>query len=61
MPIGRVSGADLRYVVIDEMHTYRGVFGSHVANVIRRMKRVAQFLWIITSIHLYYSHYWQPN
>jgi DEAD/DEAH box helicase domain-containing protein len=34
---------NLRFVVIDEMHTYRGVFGSHVANVIRRLKRVANF------------------
>lgn len=34
---------NLRYVVIDEMHTYRGVFGAHVANVIRRLKRVAKF------------------
>jgi DEAD/DEAH box helicase domain-containing protein len=35
--------ANLRFVVIDETHTYRGVFGSHVANVIRRLKRVAAF------------------
>jgi DEAD/DEAH box helicase domain-containing protein len=34
---------NLRFVVIDEMHTYRGVFGSHVANVLRRLKRVANF------------------
>ena len=34
---------DLKYIVIDETHTYRGVFGSHVANVIRRLKRVAKF------------------
>jgi len=32
--------ADLRYVVVDEMHTYRGVFGSHVANVLRRLRRI---------------------
>ncbi len=34
---------NLKFVVIDEMHTYRGVFGSHVANVVRRLKRVAAF------------------
>jgi DEAD/DEAH box helicase domain-containing protein len=34
---------NLKFVVIDEMHTYRGVFGSHVANVIRRLKRIAKF------------------
>lgn len=33
----------LKFVVIDEMHAYRGVFGSHVANVMRRLKRVASF------------------
>ena len=33
----------LRYVVIDEVHSYRGVFGSHVANVIRRLKRICAF------------------
>ncbi len=30
----------LRYIVIDEAHTYRGVFGSHVANVLRRLARI---------------------
>jgi DEAD/DEAH box helicase domain-containing protein len=35
--------SNLKYIVIDETHTYRGVFGSHVANVIRRLKRVANF------------------
>lgn len=33
----------LQVVVIDELHTYRGVFGSHVANVIRRLKRICRF------------------
>ncbi|MCA2002675.1 MAG: DEAD/DEAH box helicase, partial [Chloroflexi bacterium] len=33
----------LKFVVIDEAHVYRGVFGSHVANVIRRLKRAANF------------------
>ncbi len=32
--------ANLRWVVLDEVHTYRGVFGSHTANVIRRLRRV---------------------
>lgn len=33
----------LRYVVIDEIHAYRGVFGSHVANVLRRLQRLCAF------------------
>ena len=35
--------SNLRFIVIDEIHTYRGVFGSHVANVIRRLKRITNF------------------
>jgi len=34
---------NLRYIVLDELHAYRGVFGSHVANVIRRLKRICRF------------------
>lgn len=35
--------ANLRYVVIDELHTYRGAFGSHLANVLRRFERVCRY------------------
>ncbi|HEX7082584.1 MAG TPA: DEAD/DEAH box helicase [Gaiellaceae bacterium] len=34
--------ANLRFVVVDEAHVYRGVFGSHVANVLRRLRRLAR-------------------
>jgi DEAD/DEAH box helicase domain-containing protein len=34
---------NLRYIVIDELHTYRGVFGSHLCNVLRRLRRIARF------------------
>ncbi len=35
--------SDLKYIVIDEMHVYRGVFGSHFANLMRRLKRICRF------------------
>jgi DEAD/DEAH box helicase domain-containing protein len=34
---------NLKFVVIDELHIYRGVFGSHVANVIRRLRRICRY------------------
>lgn len=34
---------NLRFIVLDELHVYRGIFGSHLANVIRRLLRVARF------------------
>ncbi|MDD2694330.1 MAG: DEAD/DEAH box helicase [Anaerolineales bacterium] len=34
--------SNLSFVILDEVHIYRGVFGSHVANVLRRLKRIAQ-------------------
>ena len=34
---------NLKYVIIDELHIYRGVFGSHVSNVIRRLKRICEY------------------
>ena len=34
---------NLKYIVVDELHTYKGVFGSHVAHVIRRLKRICAF------------------
>jgi DEAD/DEAH box helicase domain-containing protein len=34
---------NLKYVVVDELHSYRGVFGSHVANVIRRLRRICRY------------------
>ncbi len=34
---------NLKYVVVDELHSYRGIFGSHLANVLRRLRRIARF------------------
>ena len=41
-PSGSNLFQNLRYVVIDELHAYRGVFGSHLANVLRRLKRICR-------------------
>ena len=35
--------SNLKYIVVDELHAYRGVFGSHVASVLRRLLRIARF------------------
>ncbi|MDR2861374.1 MAG: DEAD/DEAH box helicase, partial [Syntrophobacterales bacterium] len=35
--------ANLEFVVLDELHVYRGIFGSHVTNVIRRLRRICRF------------------
>lgn len=35
--------SNLKFIVLDEIHTYTGVFGSHLTNVIRRLKRIAEF------------------
>jgi DEAD/DEAH box helicase domain-containing protein len=34
---------NLRYIVIDELHYYRGVYGSHLANLLRRLARICEF------------------
>ena len=52
---------NLRTVVIDEMHTYRGVFGSHMANVLRRLRRICRFYgaeprFILTSATIANPH-----
>ena len=43
---------NLRYVVIDELHYYRGVYGSHLANILRRLKRMCEFYGSSPAVHL---------
>ncbi len=42
-PNWRLLFSNLQFVVLDEIHAYRGIFGSHVANVIRRLRRICRF------------------
>ena len=43
---------NLRYIVIDELHAYRGVFGSHLCNVLRRLRRICRHYGSESAVHL---------
>ena len=51
---------NLRYIVIDELHYYRGVYGSHLANLLRRLKRICEFYGSKPQFHLLLGHHRQP-
>ena len=51
----------LKYVVIDEVHAYRGVFGSHLANVLRRLARICTALRRDAAVHLLLRHHRQSR
>ena len=50
----------LKYVVIDEAHVYRGVFGSHVANILRRLRRVCKLYGLFATIHPLLGDHCEP-
>ena len=58
---GPRSSRRSRVVVIDEMHVYRGVFGSHVANVLRRLRRICALLRRHAAVHPRLGHDRQPG
>ena len=51
---------NLRYVVVDELHSYRGVYGSHVANMFRRLRRLCRFYGSRPAVPLLVRHHRQP-
>ena len=52
---------NLKFVVIDELHIYRGVFGSHVTNVHQAVGSDLPFLWIETPVHLLLGNDCKPK
>ncbi len=48
---------NLKYIVIDEIHSYRGVFGSHFANLLRRLRRICRFYGSDPRLHLLFRHH----
>ena len=50
---------NLRYIVIDELHYYRGVYGSHLANLLRRLQRICEFYGSQAAVHLLLGHHRQ--
>ena len=49
----------LKYVVVDEAHIYRGVFGSHVANIVRRLRRICRMYGSSPQFILCSATIWQ--
>ena len=52
---------NLRYVVVDELHTHRGVYGSHVANIFRRLHRLCEFYGSQPAVPLLVRDHRQPE
>ena len=47
----------LRYVVIDELHVFRGIFGTHVAHLLRRLRRLCARYGVDPDVHLLLGHH----
>ena len=53
--------SQLKFVVIDEVHTYKGILGSHMAQVLRRLTRVCRLLRFLPPIYSGFRHHCQPG